>query len=412
MASILVVEDERIIAQDLRESLEKIGHSVVGVFSSGEAAVKVINERQPEIVLMDINLAGEMDGIETAEIISGQMDVPIIYLTAYTDSRTTERAIGSNPYSYLSKPVDISDLRVAIEIALYKHTADKRIRASEERLSLAMEASPDGLWDWDIASGETYFSPAYFEMLGLEWKEQAPHFTTWADLIHPEDRQNVLEVNQHCIDGKTDDFSVEFRMRHRDGAWRWILGRGKCVARDDVGKAKRLMGTHTDITEQRKAEEALKKSEARFRAIYENAPVMINGFSPDGELILWNREIEKQSGWSFNEAKSCDVLSLCYPDEDTLEQLKKTIMAADGIFREYYPRIKNGETRCQLWANFSLPDGCIICVGHDITELEESEEALRKSEHSHRTLFEKHSAVMLIIDSESGKIVDANPAAL
>lgn len=143
MACILVVEDERIIAEDLRESLEQIGHSVVGVFSSGEAALKALKGPQPEIVLMDIDLAGEMDGIETAKTITGQIDVPIIYLTGYTDSLTIDRAIKSNPYNYLSKPVDMADLRAAIEMALYKRTADKRFRESEDRFQKLAENARD-----------------------------------------------------------------------------------------------------------------------------------------------------------------------------------------------------------------------------------------------------------------------------
>jgi PAS domain S-box-containing protein len=145
--------------------------------------------------------------------------------------------------------------------------AEASLLASEERLRLALEATSDGLWDWNVTTGEVYYSPTYTRMLGYELREFAAQISSWADLIFPEDRARVLAINEACIQGLHDHFEVEFRMKARDGATRWIRGRGKAISRDPQGRALRILGTHQDVTEKRVAEELLRASEERFRHI-------------------------------------------------------------------------------------------------------------------------------------------------
>ena len=141
-----------------------------------------------------------------------------------------------------------------------RNQAEAALRASEERFSLAMEASRDGLWDWNISTGEVYYSPGYNAMLGYSSGELPAHFNSWLNLIHPEDKDAALEANMGCVENRRDAFVVEFRMQSKDGEWRWILGRGKAIRRDKNGRAPRLVGTHTDITERKQAAEALQKA--------------------------------------------------------------------------------------------------------------------------------------------------------
>ncbi|MCP4023788.1 MAG: PAS domain-containing protein, partial [Desulfobacteraceae bacterium] len=135
------------------------------------------------------------------------------------------------------------------------------LNQSEERFQMAMEASKDGIWDWDIETGEVYYSPGYSAMLGYNSTEVPSHINSWQDLIHPEDRDKALLTNMDCIENRCADFQVEFRMHSKNGQWRWILGQGRAVERDINGKAVRMVGTHTDITSRKQVEEALRKSE-------------------------------------------------------------------------------------------------------------------------------------------------------
>ena len=123
---ILVVEDEAIVAMGIKQKLEDLGHRVVDIVFTGEDAVQAALEKEPDLILMDIVLKGSMDGIEAAAKIRNQMDVPVIYLTAYSDEEVLERARMTEPYGYIIKPFKKSELNANIEMALYKHGEDQK----------------------------------------------------------------------------------------------------------------------------------------------------------------------------------------------------------------------------------------------------------------------------------------------
>ena len=125
---ILVVEDESIVAEDLRRSLEKMEYTVTGIVYSGEDAIKKAGETRPDLVLMDIMLQGKMDGIEAAGKIRSDFDIPVVYLTAYGDESIQERAKITEPFGYIIKPFKERELKINIEIGLYKHHIEKQLK--------------------------------------------------------------------------------------------------------------------------------------------------------------------------------------------------------------------------------------------------------------------------------------------
>jgi signal transduction histidine kinase len=135
-AKILIVEDESITALDLQARLRGLGYRVPRFVATGEEAIVQAEEIQPHLVLMDIRLKGDMDGIETAELIRQRLDIPVVYLTAYTDGDTLQRAKITEPFGYLLKPFEERELYTTIEMALYKHQADRALRESERQLRL------------------------------------------------------------------------------------------------------------------------------------------------------------------------------------------------------------------------------------------------------------------------------------
>jgi AmiR/NasT family two-component response regulator len=130
---VLIVEDKIVVANNLQDRLQRMGYAILGIVPSGEAAIRSVMELQPDIVLMDIRLQGEIDGIQAAQEIRAGCDVPIIYLTGHADETTLQRARLTEPYGYLLKPFDALGLRSTIEMALYRHAAERRIRESEEK---------------------------------------------------------------------------------------------------------------------------------------------------------------------------------------------------------------------------------------------------------------------------------------
>lgn len=136
-ARVMVVEDDRIVARDISEQLGRIGHSVIGVTARGEAAVELAISNRPDLVLMDIRLEGEIDGIDAARQIRARCQIPVVFLTAYADDETIRRASEAEPFGYLLKPFEDLQLRTVIEMALYKDRADRKLRESMAALQVA-----------------------------------------------------------------------------------------------------------------------------------------------------------------------------------------------------------------------------------------------------------------------------------
>lgn len=136
---IMIVEDEKIVAEDIRESVEKIGYTACAVVSMGEEAVKKAGELLPDLVLMDIMLKGGTDGIEAAGQINSLFNIPVVYLTAYADDYNLQRAKITEPYGYILKPFEERELHIAIEIALYKHRMEEDRKKLKEDLASSQQ---------------------------------------------------------------------------------------------------------------------------------------------------------------------------------------------------------------------------------------------------------------------------------
>lgn len=144
MKNILVVEDENIVSKDIQQNLKKLGYTVVGAAATGEKAYELALEKKPDLVLMDIMLKGDLSGIETAEKIKSEINVPVIYLTAYADENTLSKAKVTEPYGYIIKPFKEIDLHTSIEMALYKHAKEKEAIKERDFLFSLVENKDEG----------------------------------------------------------------------------------------------------------------------------------------------------------------------------------------------------------------------------------------------------------------------------
>ncbi len=172
--------------------------------------------------------------------------------------------------------------------------AKENLTKSEERFNLAMNASKDGLWDWDITTDKVYYSPAYGEMLGYTYSEIPQQVDFWKGLMHPDDRDISLKSNLGCIENKCDNFNIEFRLKMKNGDWKWINSRGKVVGRDNMGRATRMIGTHADISEYKQNAENLK-------AIFDSAPNVLALVDDEIKVEMMNRKGASLLGKSSDE---------------------------------------------------------------------------------------------------------------
>jgi len=176
---ILIVEDEIIIAEDIQIKLIKMGYSVPDIVSSGEEAIKKVKENNPDIILMDIVIHGNIDGIETVEKIHAFSDVPVIYLTAYADQNTLERAKITEPFGYLLKPFKERELLITLEMAIYKHKMEKKLKESQKKLrererwlTAAIRSIGDGVIATDLTGSIKIMNPLAQALTGWN-KEEA-----------------------------------------------------------------------------------------------------------------------------------------------------------------------------------------------------------------------------------------------
>jgi diguanylate cyclase (GGDEF)-like protein/PAS domain S-box-containing protein len=192
---ILIVEDEKIIALDLQRRLERFGYSVVGMASDGVEAIALARVRLPDIVLMDIMLAGSMDGIEAAKQIRAQLDIPIIFITAYTDEKTLERAKEVEPFGYILKPFKERELYTTIDIALYKNNIDKKLHKQERLFSAILHSINDGIIATDIDMAVSFMNKVAESITG--WSEAAAKGRHAAGILSILDQrtQRVLLAN-------------------------------------------------------------------------------------------------------------------------------------------------------------------------------------------------------------------------
>ncbi len=167
-----------------------------------------------------------------------------------------------------------------------KH-GEEVLRASEERFDLAVHGSNTGIWDWDLRTGKSYFSPLWKSMLGYEAHELRGEFSEWEERLHPDDLERALATVQAYLKGDIPQYELEHRLRHKDGGYRWILARGISIC-DAEGKPYRVAGSHIEITEQKQTQEALAQSEHQLRTVLDALPVGVWFTDPSGKPVLAN----------------------------------------------------------------------------------------------------------------------------
>ena len=248
---ILVVEDESIVALDIQDRLEALGYEVPATASTGETAVELAGVLSPDLVLMDIQLAGWMDGIQAADYIRQRFGIPVVYLTANADHPTVQRAKITEPFGYIIKPFDERELHTTIEMALYKHKSEQSLKESEERYRLLVELSPEAIvveCDEKIvyansAAADLFGAPAVEALFGL----------SVADFVHPDHRENFLVRERHLRGNHQSNLLVEkfVRLGGQERDVEVVLASVTYRGRPATQILTR------DITERRRAEEQL-----------------------------------------------------------------------------------------------------------------------------------------------------------
>ncbi len=270
------------------------------------------------------------------------------------------------------------------------------------------EDCPDGLCCVDPSGVMLACNPKFAQMVGLDREDIVGRLSF--DLLTPEDQERARGFLKEFW-GSGEVSGLELPLRHSDGHLLYT-SISATPLRDDVGEISYALAVVRDVSDRKPLELALQASEARFRTIYEHAPIMVDAFDADGRCVLWNPECERQLGWTNDEIMSgLDILSVAYPEPQELERVRQVIKGADGVFRENRPLAKDGTQRTQMWANFPMPDGTMIAAGFDITDRKAAEVELEASEARFRQLAEKLNFIPWEADPDTWTVTYVGPQA-
>ena len=293
-AQIMVVEDEGIVSEDIQKSLQNLGYTVSAAVDSGEEALVKAAESPPDLVLMDIVLKGELDGIETAAQIRSRFNIPIIYLTAYTDVKTLERAKMTEPFGYIVKPFEDRELRTAVEMALYKSEMDNRLREREEWFSTILKSIGDAVIVTDKKGIVKFMNSVAQSLTGWEEKEAAGEpLNRIFNIINEKTRQQAEDpVAKVFQDGVVVGLANHTLLIARDGT-ETLVDDSAAPIKDAKGNIIGVVLVFHDITGRRTAEEVLRESEEKYRSITNSAQDAIIMIDDQGNISYWNPAAEK-----------------------------------------------------------------------------------------------------------------------
>lgn len=253
---IMVVEDEQIVADDIKMSLQRLGYGISAVASSAKEAIKKAEKAHPDLVLMDIVLDGE-DGIEAAGMIRSRFNIPVVFLTAYADDKTLERAKLSEPVGYILKPFEDKELHITIEIALYTHAIGKRLKESEEKYRKIFELSPEIIGIVDKKGNIIDINRMVLSWLGYKPEEFiGKNFFDLSNLTEKSRAQLKEKFDKEIFGIEVPAYDVTFITKTGEK----VVGSVQATPiKDENGKVIREIIMISDVTERKKMEEKLNR---------------------------------------------------------------------------------------------------------------------------------------------------------
>lgn len=258
-ARILVVEDEGIVAEEIRSRLKRLRYAISAVAFSGEEAIRKAEETHPDLVLVDIRLRGGMDGVKTAEEIRVRFDIPVVFVTAYADEATLQRAKTTEPYGYILKPFEDKELRSSIEVALYKHNIERRLKESERWLATTLKSIGDAVIATNAKGLVLFMNPVAEALTGWKHKDAlGKHLTEVFNIVGEETRKVVENpavkvIREGIVVGLTSHVLIA-----RDGT-EISIDDSAAPIRDDKGNITGIVLVFHDVRERKRAEEELAK---------------------------------------------------------------------------------------------------------------------------------------------------------
>ncbi len=312
---IMIVEDEAIIAADIRWQLEEFGFEVVASAFSGGQAITMANERKPNLILMDIVLKGGIDGITAAKTIIETLRIPVIFLTAYSDPSTLARAKLVGAYGYLVKPFRSEELHASIEVALYKHQLEKKLNESEQWFGKTLLCISDAVIATDAEARIRFMNPVAEKITGLQLEQVKGKDINEALTLVAESGRSIIEnpvtksINSLTVTG----LESATLLITQSGA-EIPIDDGAAPIIDDNGTLLGAVLVFRDITSRRRIENLLKESEERFHSAFDFAAIGMALVAMNGCFLQVNNSICKIFGYSHDELLKLSLKMLIHKE--------------------------------------------------------------------------------------------------
>jgi PAS domain S-box-containing protein len=433
--SILIVEDEQISALDLQETLQSLGYEVAGISATGEKAIEIVDAGVPDLILMDIHLAGQLSGIEAAEKILATHSVPIIYITAYADPELVERAKKTRPYGYIIKPYDERGMRTEIEIALYKFELDQSfrqeyatlaewvqqrtqelarsneaLRKSEARYRLLFERSGEGIFIFD-AEGEDQgkfveVNAAGAAMHGYPMEELLRMKMT--DLDVPEDRATASSRFNAVLNGEW--ISGEVNHLRKDGSKFPVEHHAGLL---ELEGRRYVFSVIRDISDKKLVQEGIVRARDEWEQTFNAVPDLIAIIDENHRIKRVNKAMADGLGQSPEAVVGRHCYELVHHSSSPPAICPHTLLLADGKSHtlDIHEDNLNGDFQLSV-SPIHGPDGRIsgsVHVLHDITGRKRDEATLRQVSEELAMIVDNAPAMIWYKDTKNN-FVRVNPA--
>ena len=260
--------------------------------------------------------------------------------------------------------------------------AEAAVRDSDQRLHMALHAANVGLWDWNVLTNEVVYSPEWKRQLGYEADELSDHYDEWWSRLHVDDRPRVVDARDSYLAGRTQEYAVEFRLRHRDGSYRWIYTRGDAL-RDEQGVPIRMLGCHVDITERKCVEAALRESEQRYKTIFHSAPDALFVMSAEGDdvgrIVAANEQAARMHNTTIGEMVNRNIAEFDTPEaaQRAPDRLRRMAAGERLTFEVEHVRHDGSRIPVEVTAGRIELDGKshVLAFDRDITDRKRAERA-------------------------------------
>lgn len=402
---ILIVEDEILTSKVISKHLELNNYETL-VANTGEDSINFV-KKDPNIslVIMDIDLGNGIDGIETSKEILKIRELPIVFHTNHSEKETVEKVRNIARYGYVLKsPADFIFLS-AVDMAFKLFEDHQKSKENELRWKFALEGARDGVWDWNIKTGQVFFSKQWKAMLGYQEDEIKDSLDEWKNRIHPDDLDICYKEIKKHLNKESDYYQSEHRLKTKQGDYIWVLDRGKVFEYSEDGNPIRMIGTHTNITEEKNLEKSLFINENNFRTFFNSINEYIFVLDNEGLILKINDFALNNLGYNENDligkniinlhkfCSECNIFDSNFSFFDAIESKNPLfILKYDNNQIEVESKIIKGH-----WNN----KNALFLVEKDISELKHSEEKFEK-------IFHNSNSLMAISVIETGEIIDIN----